>query len=106
MPRDPHHRFTNDPRDTSQLVDAALSASDSDSAWEAVAILHYRGSDPEFAAARRLAKDHDTKSRRLAADILGQLGWDDRTFLEESVGILIDLLRDEEPSVEASRVVR
>src|SRR5262245_3372388 len=101
MPRDPEHRFTGDQRDTSELVRVALTAEDEDTSWEAVMILHYRGSATELAVAQDLAKAPDPKSRELAADILGQLGWDERTFLSESVDTLIGLLGDGTRSVAA-----
>lgn len=37
--------------------------------------------------------------RVLGADILSQLGWSDRTFLEESVDILLPMLNDPDPVV-------
>src|SRR5262245_6871768 len=101
MPRDPAHRFTRDQRDTSELVRVALTAEDEDSSWEAVMVLHYRGSATELAMAQDLAKAPDPRRRELAADILGQLGWDERRFLSESVNTLIVLLGDGTPSVAA-----
>jgi len=101
MPRDPEHRFARDQRDTSELVRVALTADDEQTSWDAVMILHYRGSATELAVAQDLAKAPDPKRRELAADILGQLGWDERTFLSESVDTLILLLGDSTPSVAA-----
>ena len=72
-----------------------------DVAREAVAILHYRGTHLEFEIARELASDRDPARRSLAADILGQLGWDERTCLEESVDILLNLLDNSDSGVVA-----
>jgi len=76
-----------------------LAAPDRDAVWNEVSLLHFRGSQTEFELSRELAKSPDPKRRELGADILGQLGWDDRTFLEESVGVLIELLHDRDPHV-------
>ena len=65
-----------------------------DLAREAIAILHYRGTPLEFEIARELAVDRDPARRSLAADIMGQLGWDERTSLEKSVDVLLTLLDD------------
>src|SRR5437870_12568441 len=101
MARDPHHRFAKDLRESNTLAALAIAAPDTDAAREAVAIIHYRGTSVEFTIARELALDSDPTARCMAADILGQLGWDERTFLEESVDILVDLLNDPDPVVVA-----
>jgi HEAT repeat protein len=101
MARDPDHRFAKDPRESAVLAAFALSESNDEAVHEAIAILHYRGTAQEFAIARELAADADPARRRLAADIMGQLGWDEQTFLEESVDALLALLEDADPSVVA-----
>jgi hypothetical protein len=83
MPRDPNHRFAKDPRDSATLAALAIDEPDEDRAREALAILHYRGTALEFGIARELAAARDPVRRSLAADIMGQLGWDEETFLEE-----------------------
>ena len=80
MVRDPNHRFAKDSRDSSTLATLARLAivePREDVTREAVAILHYRGTHLEFEIARELASDRDPARRSLAADILGQLGWDE-----------------------------
>lgn len=99
MPRNPDNAFAKDPRSSRELVELILGAEDREVVWEELAILHFRGSQAEFDLAQDLAKNPDPKRRELGADILGQLGWDDRTFLEESVDILLELLRDSDPHV-------
>jgi HEAT repeat protein len=101
MPRDPNHRFAKDSRDSATLATLALAESDEDRAREAVAILHYRGTSEEFEIARELATARDPARRGLAADIMGQLGWDERTLLEESVDVLLGLLEDPDSRVVA-----
>ena len=102
MPRDPDHRFAKDPRDSATLATLARVEADEDLAREALAILHYRGTSLEFEIARDLAADPDPERRCLAAAIVGELGWDDRTFLEESVDVLLVLLEDAESGVAAN----
>ena len=101
MPRDPDHRFASDSRDSATLAALAMDGSDDDLAREAIAILHYRGTSREFEIAREFSSDLDPARRRLAAMILGELGWDDRTFLEDSVDILLLLLDDSDSEVAA-----
>jgi HEAT repeat protein len=74
---------------------------DENIAREAIAILHYRGTPLEFEIARELTSDRDPARKRLAADIMGQLGWDERTCLEESVDALLNLLDDPDSTVVA-----
>jgi HEAT repeat protein len=101
MPRDPNHPFASDLRESAALATLAMMADDEAVARRALAILHYRGSPVEFEIARNLASDRDPARRSLAADIMGQLGWDERTFLQESVPILLDLLDDADSGVVA-----
>jgi HEAT repeat protein len=101
MPRDPNHRFAKDSRESSTLASLAIVEPCEDVAREAVAVLHYRGTHLEFEIARELASDRDPARRSLAADILGQLGWDERTCLEESLDVLLNLLDDSDSRVVA-----
>jgi HEAT repeat protein len=105
MPRDPSHSFARDPRDSATLAALAMDEPDKDLARQALAILHYRGTSLEFEIARELAADRDPVRRSLAADIMGQLGWDDRTFLEETVDILLTLLDDSDSGVVADAAI-
>ena len=74
---------------------------DDEAVREAIAILRFRGTARELEIARELASDPDPERRSLAADIMGQLGWDEQTFLEESVDALLQLLDDSNPTVAA-----
>ncbi len=91
----------NDKRTTAELIDIAYSAQEEEY-WRLIAILHGRGSEVEFSAAQKLANDPDPVNREIGADILGQLGWSEHTFQEESVAILIKLLSDSTDDVIAS----
>jgi len=82
----------NDLRTTKELIGLALTENDEDAAWEAVTVLHFRGNREVFEAARKLCESGNSKERKLAADILGQLGIPDRTFPDESLAVLFKLL--------------
>jgi HEAT repeat protein len=89
----------NDPRATHELITLALTELDEDAAWDAVVLLHYRGTKEVFDAARRLCASTCPQERTLGANILGQLGIPKRSFPRESVGLLRRLLeveRDED----------
>jgi len=51
-----------------------------------------------------LLASKDPHERAVGADVLAQLGWRDRTFLEESVDALLHALSDSDPSVVQSAI--
>jgi HEAT repeat protein len=90
----------DDPRSIEELVSLALTEQDEDAAWEAVTILHYKGSREVLEAATRLCASDSADERQLGADILGQLGVPDRTFPDECFEILAAMLTKEtDPNV-------
>lgn len=98
--RDPSHKYASDTRSSEELVEAHRQELESgEDTREAMAILHFRGGKLEFEIGKRLAESDNPDDRSIGADILAQLGWGDRTFLDESVDILIKLLHDTEPYV-------
>ena len=66
---------------------------------ESLALVHYRGGEEEFRLGELYAKSNDPLDRAVGADILGQLGWQERTYLQESLGILVSLLNDSDEFV-------
>jgi HEAT repeat protein len=89
-----------DPRSVEELVGIALTNMDEDAAWEAVTVLHYKGTREVLDGATRLCASPVGRERKLGADILGQLGVPDRTFPSESFDILANMLRSEsDPAV-------
>ena len=68
-------------------------------------LLHYRGGKEEYQLGAEYSESSDPLDRALGAKILAQLGWDDQTFLEESVEILVKLLDDADPNVVYSAAV-
>jgi HEAT repeat protein len=97
--RDPDAPQASDPRSTAELVALYLSNPETDEAGQALGIVHYRGGREEFEIAERLAKSNLPQERRVAADILAQLGWQDSTYLSESTEILLRLLEDPDTAV-------
>lgn len=90
-----------DPRSAHELISLALTETDEEIAWDAVGILHLRGTREVFNAACRLGVSACPVERRLAADILGQLGVPKRSFPAESTRLLVPLLalEDDEKAI-------
>ena len=61
--------------------------------------VHCRGGRTEFELGRRYAASPDPLDRKVGAEVLAQLGWRRRTFLDESMEILLPMLRDPETEV-------
>jgi hypothetical protein len=83
-----------DARSTQRLVELYLASPESDEGHQALVIIHFRGGAEEFAHGVRLARCATEEERIAGANILAQLGWGDRTHLEDSVSILLELLQD------------
>lgn len=64
-----------------------------------LSVVHYRGGREELDLGLEYARSADPLDREVGADLLAQLGWSDRVFLDESVEALIALLEDPDPSV-------
>ena len=71
----------------------------------ALGLVHYRGGKEEFHIGVEYSESDDALNRAIGAKILAQLGWDDQTFLDESVEILVRLLDDADPNVVYSAAV-
>lgn len=109
MPREARPEYDSDPTPSEDFVKAYkvnkfLDALDDD--WSSpLAIVQYRGGQTEFEIGKRYAASSDSEDRQVGADVLAQLGWSDRTFLDESVAILISLLDDEDENVIADAAI-
>ncbi|MDU9049836.1 MAG: HEAT repeat domain-containing protein [Candidatus Electrothrix sp. Rat3] len=89
-----------DPRSSEELVEAHRQEMNGEyDTREAIGILHFRGGWKEFELGRQLTESENPEDRALGADILAQLGWEKRSFHEESVQILIKLLSDPDHNV-------
>jgi hypothetical protein len=80
-PRRSDHRSASDTRGTSELISAYLRASDDSEAADLITAIQYRGGAEEFRAGLALLTSKDSRERAAGAEILGQLGWQDRTFV-------------------------
>ncbi|MGP0063209.1 MAG: hypothetical protein ACLQGP_06345 [Isosphaeraceae bacterium] len=96
----------DDPRSVNELIASALSEPDEFPAWNAIWVLHGRGTQEVLDEAARLCRSFCIVERSLGAEILAQLGAPGRTFPEECVRLLLDLLSQErEPEVLRSTLV-
>ena len=86
-------------KSTEELFAATLEGEDEDDvAWEAVRVLHLRGTSEVFEVAKRHCGSANPKARARGLSVLAQLGAGkpdaDRPFIADSVSIAIDHLRD------------
>ncbi len=94
------HERRDDSRNIEELVRLALTEQDEDAAWEAVTVLHHKGSRKVLEAAKRLCASESADERQLGANILGQLGTPERVFADECFEILAaTLTKETEPTV-------
>lgn len=90
----------SDARSTPELIQAVLTAVNDTQKFEIIGVLQFRGDRDVFEAAKSLCFSLKPSEREVSACILGQLGIPERTFPEESVEILLDLLaREQHPEV-------
>lgn len=102
---DPRHGNAKDERLTQQLVELYLADPESDEGGQALAEIHFRGGSEEFAHGARLARGGTENERIAGADILAQLGGGERTHLEASVSILLELLQDPSEEVVSAAAI-
>lgn len=82
------------------LIKSALKEHDDDKAWVFVQELHKIGTAEVLIRAVGLSHSEDPKERRLAANILGQLGAPERRYANECIDVLIEMLQvEQEPIV-------
>lgn len=103
--RRPDDRLAADTRPTSEIIAAYVRAQRQGEASCSLATVHYRGGLQEFQSGLALLWSSDPLERAVGADVLGQLGWQDRAFLEESVDALLGALRDPDQSVVESSII-
>lgn len=89
----------NDLTPSRAIVVAYRAAYGDENADASLATVHYRGGQEEFEIGLEYCLSDDPKDRAVGADVLAQLGWSDRTFLDETVKTLIGLLADEDANV-------
>src|SRR5438552_3611918 len=79
------HHCASDPRTTAQIISAYITSQYNDDATNSLLTVHYRGGQEEFQCGMKLLGSADPRERAVGADVLAQLGWQERTFLDESV---------------------
>lgn len=84
-----------DPRTDSELIATARAERDSNTSWDAIRILQYRGTRSIFRLAVRLAKSKNPADRCLSANVLAQLGIPRRLARRKQAGVLIRMLKRE-----------
>ncbi|MBI5091743.1 MAG: HEAT repeat domain-containing protein [Candidatus Hydrogenedentes bacterium] len=87
-------RYDSDTTPSRVVAERYRAAIGEDKSKASLALIHYRGGQEEFDLGVEYAKSPDPLERVTGADILAQLGWDDRTFLDESVRALLSMLDD------------
>ncbi|MGH6942022.1 HEAT repeat domain-containing protein [Hypericibacter sp.] len=93
-----------DTRTLDVLIATALTEAERQAAGEqsmaqgvhlAIVVLQERGTRDVLDAALSLCKSDDAQRRKLGAEILGQLGWPERTFPEERCDALLALVQQD-----------
>ena len=92
-------RYENDLTPSQIVVERYRKCINDEESDSSLALVHYRGGQEEFDLGIKYSTSSDPLDRKTGADILAQLGWADRTFLNESVAALIPLLDDPEDDV-------
>ncbi|WPD23619.1 MAG: HEAT repeat domain-containing protein [Candidatus Electrothrix scaldis] len=93
-------KYAADLRSSEELIEAHRQEMNSEQdTREAIGILHSRGGWKEFELGKQLTESGNPEDRIIGADILSQLGLDKRSFHEESLAVLINLLRDPDHQV-------
>lgn len=91
-------KYLNDPRTTEELIELALENDAGDERHirrDLIKSLQYRATYEVFEAAKTLCESTEAKQKKLGADILGWLGTSKKTFLEESLPVLFNLISEE-----------
>lgn len=92
-------RYENDPTPSRTVVERYREVVRHDDADASLALVHYRGTRLEFEIGVEYALSDDPDDRAVGADVLGQLGWYDGEFLDDSVELLIRMLGDPDSHV-------
>jgi len=93
-----------DNRTTAKIIAAYMEGQRNDDATASLSTVHYRGGETEFRAGIQLLASNEPTERAVGADVLAQLGWRDRAFLDESVAALLSALGDRDVAVVQSAI--
>jgi len=97
-----YDQCTETSRSIVEAYRARIADEDDAETGVSLGVVQYRGGECELELGRLYAVSADPLDRITGAHVLGQLGWNDRTWLAESVQILIPLLSDPDPGVIAA----
>lgn len=82
-------------KSTEELIGLALTAKDEQIANECIVVLEYRGTLEVLEQAQKLCQSKNIEEKYLGINILGQLGIPERTFPDECLHTLLQLLEKE-----------
>ena len=102
--RDAGNRRAFDNRTTAEIIAVYMECRRNDDATASLSTVHYRGGETEFRAGIQLLASNNPMERVVGADVLAQLGWRDRAFLDETVAALLSALSDQDVSVVQSAI--
>lgn len=82
-------------KSTEELIQLALTEKDEQITNQCIVVLEYRGTLEVLEQAQKLCQSKNIKEKYLGIDILGQLGIPERTFPDECLHALLQLLEKE-----------
>src|ERR1041384_5492702 len=86
-----------DPRSDEVLIRLASQDDDDNTeVWDAISLLHLRGSDAIWQRAAAMTRSEQPVERRRGFDILAQLGVPERQRPEETLALILDALEHEQ----------
>ena len=99
MPRRIVEEYEQDSTPSRAAVEQYRAALERDEDSAHLALVTYRGTREELDLGLEYSFSNDPLDRQTGTRILGELGWDERTFLDESVTRLIAMLADTDHQV-------
>jgi HEAT repeat protein len=92
---------------TKELIEKALGTKDEEQYWEYIRSLHIRGTKEVLDQATKLCESESIQSIITGADILGQIGVPERTYPNEALAALRELIKvqDQNPQILNSALV-
>ena len=98
-------KWEKDETPSREVVEAHRAEREQGDASTSLSLVSYRGTQVELDLGLEYARSEDPTDREVGPDVLAQLGWQDQTFLEESVSALILLLQDDTNGVIAAAAI-
>ena len=92
-------QYEDENRSSRSLIELYRKKIEEENSIQMLELVHCRGGQEEFELAVEYSHGTDPLDRETGACILGQLGWERKTFLRESVDLLLTMLDDEDDGV-------